>query len=197
VTVSAFGDLPLYKSHQFEKSVKNWFTSQITKRQQEFKTSLQAVEKNIWKNVPLSQKVVLDLLTLNTSLTEPMQIKGDHIYGSFINEFDNFPESEFEENLEIIKPDFNNDNEFKKDVQLTFDENLINNQLIALFNGNNIFSMQETIISWLPDNVQNYAQLLSTFFTTTWFAKILPDITKEYGYNKRVDVKCGFSKEFL
>jgi hypothetical protein len=116
VTVSAFGDLPLYKSHQFEKSVKNWFVSQISKRQQEFKTSLQAVEKNIWKNVPLSQKVVMDLLTLNTSLTEPMQIKGDHIYGSFINEFDNFPESDFEENLEIIKPEFNNDNDFKKDV---------------------------------------------------------------------------------
>jgi len=54
ITVSAYGDLPLYQSHQFEKSVKNWFSSQITKRQQEFKTGLQLVEKNIWKSVPFS-----------------------------------------------------------------------------------------------------------------------------------------------
>jgi hypothetical protein len=66
-------------------------------------------------------------LTLNTSLTEPMQIKGDHVYASFINEFDNLAETDFEESLEIIKPEFNNDNDFKRDVQLTFDENIINN----------------------------------------------------------------------
>lgn len=80
---------------------------------------------------------------------------------------------------------------------MTFDENLVNNQLIALFNANKVISLQETIISWLPDQFQNYANLLSTFFTTTWFAKILPEIVKEHGYNKRVDVKCGFSKQFL
>jgi hypothetical protein len=56
-----------------------------------------------------------------------MQIKGDHVYASFINEFDNLAETDFEESLEIIKPEFNNDNDFKRDVQLTFDENIINN----------------------------------------------------------------------
>jgi hypothetical protein len=197
VTVSTFGDLPLYKTHQFEKSVKTWFVSQISKRQQEFKSSLQAVEKNIWKNAPMSQKLIMNLLTLNTSLTEPMQIKGDHIYGSFINEFDNLAESDFEENLEIIKVEFNNDNEFKKDVQLTFDENIINNQMIGLFNSNKVISLQETIISWLPDKFQTYATLISNFFTTTWFARIIPEITKEHGNNKRIDIKCGFSKQFL
>jgi len=99
----------------------------------------------------MSQKLIMNLLTLNTSLTEPLQIKGDHIYGSFINEFDNLAESDFEENLEIIKVEFNNENEFKKDVQLTFDENIINNQMIGLFNSNKVISLQETIISWLPD----------------------------------------------
>jgi hypothetical protein len=58
----------------------------------------------------------MNLLTLNTSLTEPLQIKGDHIYGSFINEFDNLPDSDFEEKLSVIKPEFNADNEFKRDV---------------------------------------------------------------------------------
>jgi hypothetical protein len=66
--------------------------------------------------VPFSQKVILGMLTLNTSLTEPMQVKGDHVYGSFINEFDNLAETDFEENLEVIKVEFNNDNDFKRDV---------------------------------------------------------------------------------
>jgi hypothetical protein len=44
----------------------------------------------------------MNLLTLNTSLTEPMQIKGDHIYASFINEFDNLADTDFEEDLHII-----------------------------------------------------------------------------------------------
>lgn len=101
--------------------------------------------------MPLSQKLFLDLVTLNTSLTEPMQIKGDHIYASFINEFDNTVENDFEESLVNVKPEFSNANEFRKDVQLTFDENLINNQLVGLFNTNRVISLQETVISWLPD----------------------------------------------
>ena len=80
-----------------------------------------------------------------------MQIKGDHIYASFINEFDNTVENDFEESLVNVKPEFSNANEFRKDVQLTFDENLINNQLVGLFNTNRVISLQETVISWLPD----------------------------------------------
>ncbi len=38
IIVSAFGDLPLYKSHEFEKSVKKWFVSQLSKRQDDFKS---------------------------------------------------------------------------------------------------------------------------------------------------------------
>ena len=40
VVVSAFGDLPLYKAHTFEQSVKTWFVGQISKRQNDFKTQL-------------------------------------------------------------------------------------------------------------------------------------------------------------
>lgn len=70
-----------------------------------------------------------------------MQIKSDHIYGSFINEFDNLLETDFEESLTLVKPEFSNSNEYRKDVQLTFDENIINNQLIGLFNANKIISL--------------------------------------------------------
>ena len=75
----------------------------------------------------MSQKILMGLVTLNTSLTEPMSIKGDHVYASLINEFDNTVDTDFEESLVNVKPDFSNSNEFRKDVQLTFDENIINN----------------------------------------------------------------------
>jgi hypothetical protein len=69
--------------------------------------------------------------------------------------------------------------------------------MIGLFNANKVISLQETIISWLPDRFQTYGNLISNFFTTTWFARALPEVTKEHGLNKRIDVKCGFSKQFL
>lgn len=68
-----------------------------------------------------------------------------------INEFDNTVDTDFEEQLVNVKPDFSNANEFRKDVQLTFDENIINNQLVGLFNTNKVISLQETVITWLPD----------------------------------------------
>jgi hypothetical protein len=126
-----------------------------------------------------------------------MSIKGDHIYASLINEFDNLMETDFEESLTLVKPEFSNSNDFKKDVQLTFDENIINNQLIGLFNANKVISLMETIITWLPNQFQSQAKLVSQFFTTTWFARIFPEIVKEHGANKRIDVRCGFSKQFL
>jgi hypothetical protein len=30
-----------------------------------------------------------------------------------------------------------------------------------------------------------------------WFAGLFPDLLKEHGIGKRVDVRCGFSKNFL
>lgn len=69
----------------------------------------------------------MNTVTLNNSLSESMKLHGDHIYVSFLNEFDHAIESDFEERLVNVQPEFSNDNEFKKDVQLTFDENIINN----------------------------------------------------------------------
>jgi hypothetical protein len=53
------------------------------------------------------------------------------------------------------------------------------------------------VITWLPDQFQQYGKIVSQFFTSTWFGKIFPEIVTEFGHNKRLDVKCGFSKQFL
>lgn len=68
-------------------------------------------------------------VTLNNSLAESLRIEGDNLYASFLNEFDHQLDSDFEESLVTVNPQFSDSNDFKKDVQLTFDENVINNQL--------------------------------------------------------------------
>ncbi len=151
----------------------------------------------MWKNVPFSQKMFMNTVTLNNSLAESMKISGDHLYTSFLNEFDHQMDSDFEERLVNVNPRFSEENDFKKDVQLTFDENVINNQFQALFNSNRVFSLQETVIGWLPANLQTYAKVLSTFFSTVSFSRFFPSLQQEHGLNRRLDIRCGFSKQFL
>jgi hypothetical protein len=66
-------------------------------------------------------------------------------------------------------------------VQLTFDENVINNHLQALFNNQKVISLKQTIIGWLPDSVRVYAKAMSNFFTTVWFVRLFPEIVTEFG----------------
>jgi len=30
-----------------------------------------------------------------------------------------------------------------------------------------------------------------------WFGRILPELVQEFGPSRKLDVKCGFSKQFL
>ena len=53
------------------------------------------------------------------------------------------------------------------------------------------------MIGWLPDSLKTYAHILSNFFTTVGFARFFPDLLKEHGINKRLDIRCGFNKKFL
>jgi hypothetical protein len=58
----------------------------------------------------------MNTITLNNSLAESLSIKGDHLLASFLNEFDHQIDSDFEEKLVPVNPEFSNDNTFKKDV---------------------------------------------------------------------------------
>ena len=198
IVVSVFGNVPLYQSHQFETAVKKWFMTQSAKRQEDFKQSLQILEKNMWKSFPFSRQILGTPITLNTSLSEPLRLHGDYLYASFLNEIvSQYEFAELDEKLVIVKAEFSNDNEYQKDVQLTIDENLVNNQLIGLFNADKVFSLTEIIIGWIPDSFKNYGPVLQNMFTTLWFSKAFPELVQEHGQMKRVDVRCGFSKQFL
>lgn len=102
---------------------------------------MQELEENVWATIPFS-RTFFKGVTLNSSLAESWKFQGDYIVGQFINEFDHqLDPSDFEKQLVKAKPSFSNDNAFKKDLQFTFDENVINNVLLALFNSKKTYSM--------------------------------------------------------
>ncbi len=151
----------------------------------------------MWTKISFTQSFFKGV-TLNTSLSESIKFTGDYISASFINEFDSYIDTtDFEKQLVAAKPSFSNENEFKKDFQMTLDENLINNFLLALFNTKKVFSLTAVLLEITPDNMQNLVKMASNFFTTSFFNPIFPGISKEHGMQKKIDIKCGFSKSFL
>ncbi len=132
IVVNALGDLPLYKSHGFEEQVKRWLVRELSKREKDFKDLLQQMELNAWNSFPLCTRFGDDV-TMNSSLSESMQVKGDYILASFLNEIENVDHAEYKIPLRQIKSTFSEDNAFKKDMQIVFDENYINHIFLGLF----------------------------------------------------------------
>lgn len=91
---------------------------------------------------------------LNSSLSESMQMKGDYILASFMNEFENLNDDEFEKPLREIKPpSFSDENDYKQDMQVIIDENYFNHQFLGLFHKDNMISLTEMIMKWMPDTI--------------------------------------------
>lgn len=83
-----------------------------------------------------------------------MKFQGDYIVSSFINEFDTgLDYSDFEKQLVTVQPQFSNANDFKRDIQMTLDENLINHFLMGLFYSKKVYSLTELFLELTPGNM--------------------------------------------
>ncbi len=154
------------------------------------------MEVNAWRSMPFSQSFYFNV-TLNSSLAEPMEIKGDYIHAVFVNEFDGLDHAEFEKPLRKIDSTFSQENKFRKDVQVVFDENVVNHQFLGLFYKVNMLSVTEQLMKLVPDNFIAFGKIASGFFTTTVFSHLFPDMLDEFNLNQKVDIRCGFSPSFL
>lgn len=148
----------------------------------------------MWQSISFS-KQYFPGVRLNTSLADSMKFQGDYIVADFQNEFDTyFDLQDFEKQLVVANPTFSNKNDFKKDLQITFDENLINNHMMALFNSKKVYSLMELLMELTPDNMKNLVKMASNFFTSSIFSPIIPNLLDEVGSMKKIDIRCGFSK---
>jgi hypothetical protein len=77
------------------------------------------------------------------------------------------------------------------------DENYINNQFLGVFYSKKVFSLTEQIMKWIPDNLKQYSKILEGFLTTSTIGNFMPQILEEFSPSKRMDLRCGFSKQFL
>ena len=65
---------------------------------------------------------------------------------------------------------------------------------MGLFYTKDMFSFTELMLDYMPNDMQMVSKLAANFFTTSIFSTIFPDLMREHGANKKVDVRCGFSK---
>jgi hypothetical protein len=126
--VSAQGDLPLYRSHQFETGVKKWMTLQIAQRENEFKNALQSAERQIMSSFAFKKDLPMGA-TAHSSLSETMALEGDHVIISYDTDFEGADLNELSQKMRRIKPRFSDESHYMRDVQVVIDENYLNYQL--------------------------------------------------------------------
>jgi hypothetical protein len=119
------------------------------------------IENKIWEHIPfeyngLGYKFIY-------SLSDHMQLSQDYLEVGIISELD-VDHDEFKEKLRRVIPLFSQDPEFEKDVQMIFDENMINHLLLALHHSSKPISLRDLLLSWIPENYQSYMMLAQAFF---------------------------------
>ena len=80
---------------------------------------------------------------------------------------------------------------------MTLDENYLNYMLFTMFYDDKPFSLTEKIIEALPESFQMAGTAIKALMNTNVIAKFLPNILDEFGAGKRVDLRCGFNKDYL
>ena len=148
--VDAEGDLPLYKSRQFEEAIKKWLISAISQREKDFKVAMQMSEREIMESFTFKKE--FDEGSAHHSLKNSMKLDENHVVVHFDTEFTG-NDLESSRNLlrQIPQIGFSDENEFMRDLQIVVDENYINDYLYTLFNSEKVFSVTELLFDKWPD----------------------------------------------
>ena len=175
------GDLPLYKTRTFEQGIRNWMIEHIRNREKEFKAALQKAESDIMASFAFKKKLVLGS-TAHSSLSETMQLVDDHVVISFDTDFDGGPDlTEVKQKTRHTKTKFSDSNEAMRDLQVVIDENYVNYQLFNLFYQENVYSLTELLLEYIPDNFPATGPLIKGILNTKVWSYLFPELTKDYG----------------
>lgn len=142
-------------------------------------------------------KKIADSKSASSSLSEAMSIKGDHIVLQWLTEYSGKDLSTVSRKMRQITPKFDESAKFAKDVQVTLDENYLNYMLFTMFYEDKPFSLTEKIIEALPESFAMAGTAIKALMNTNVVAVFLPSIVDEFGAGKRVDLRCGFNKDYL
>ena len=76
----------MYKSQRFEEGIKKWMINQIKTRENDFKEQLQKTEREIMSSFAFKRNMAFGT-SAHSSLSETMQLRGDHVEISYLTEF--------------------------------------------------------------------------------------------------------------
>jgi len=79
-----------------------------------------------------------------------MKLTDDYLEVGIISELD-VDHEEFKEKLRRIEPQFSEAPEDLKDVQMVFDENIINHLLLAFHHNSKVISVRQLLLNWIPE----------------------------------------------
>eukprot|EP00356_Strombidium_inclinatum_P013346 CAMPEP_0170482128 /NCGR_PEP_ID=MMETSP0208-20121228/2281_1 /TAXON_ID=197538 /ORGANISM="Strombidium inclinatum, Strain S3" /LENGTH=692 /DNA_ID=CAMNT_0010754929 /DNA_START=16 /DNA_END=2091 /DNA_ORIENTATION=- len=196
--VKVEGGLPLYKSKQFEESVKKWMAKQMMQRESEFKAALQQTEREIMSSFAFKKTMPLGT-TAHSSLSETMTLEGDNIVINYVTEFTGLDLNELQKGMRTIHPKFSDELQHSRDVQVAIDENYLNSALFNLFYNQKSYSASEMLIDLIPENFLGglgAMPIVNTVMTTQVWQFLFPGL-KRYSSPERIDFRCGFNKDYL
>lgn len=115
VIVSLFGNLPMYKSHEFESKIKRKLVSILVGNNDLVIDTLKHLEKYFFDQIPFKQNLFGPVYIQN-SLSDNIKVSDDYIEIGLISELYGLDQNEFKVPLRKIRPTFSEEQKFKKDV---------------------------------------------------------------------------------
>lgn len=115
VVVSMFGNLPMYKSHEFESKIKRKLVQLLMTNNDLVTDTLKHLERYFLEQIPFKQNL-FGRVYIQNSLSDSIIVTDDYIEVGLISELYGLDQNEFKLPLRKIKPTFSSDTKFKKDI---------------------------------------------------------------------------------
>ena len=127
----------------------------------------------------------------HATMSEAMSLEGDHVAIQYTTEFEGMDLGVLSHKLRKVSPEYSDEARFQRDVQMLIDENYINSLLFAQFYSEKVFSLTETLLDLIPDNLTGGTFFLRPLMSSQVWRPYFPGLAT-YRTDQRVDFRCGF-----
>jgi phage tail tube protein FII len=156
---------PLFRTKRFEEAMREWLARETSKTLvPKVKAHIAEIEEGIWKNVPFEYRGLG--YRMRYSLADKIKVADNYLEVSINSELYDVDHGEFKEKLRRITPQFSESPEELRtqDLEVVFDENIINHVLLALHYNSTVISLRQLLLGLIPEKYKNYMMLAQALF---------------------------------
>lgn len=197
IVVSTFGDLPLYKAHKFEDSIKNTLVKNSESIKKDFRAALQKAENHMWTRFPWDDQPI-PKVHVETNLSENIDITEEFMEFDFQSDVKGVDQQHFPKPLRYIEPEFDQTSDM--DVQITLDENYINHIFAYMYHSDTIYGLRSMLMDNLftdDSPIKNFLPIFEQGLTKLLLTNYIPGLSKAFPKAKNVDIRCDFRDDHL